>query len=196
MVARRNLCVFCSSSGAAAPEFFAAAREAGRTLVQRGYDLIFGGANVGLMGAVADAVRDSGGRITGVIPAVIREKGIAYLDAHELIDATTMKHRKQEMEDRADAFLILPGGIGTLDEFFEVLVHKQLRLHTKPIVALNTNGFFDPLAALLERVIEQSLAHAVTRDLYAICDTVEEAFTALETAPALPEESKWIGPRG
>lgn len=196
MVARRNLCVFCSSSAAARPEFFEAARATGHTLVEHGYDLVFGGANVGLMGAVADAVAERQGRIVGVIPEVIREKGIAYQDAHELIDATTMKHRKQEMEDRSDAFLVLPGGVGTLDEFFEVLVHKQLRLHEKPIVAVNTAGFFDPLVGLMDRVIDERLAHGATRQLYAVAPTVPAAFAALSAPQAMPEAGKWIGPRG
>jgi hypothetical protein len=141
----KSLCVFCGSSKGVNPAFAEAAIQTGKLLAERNIRLVYGAGNVGLMGVIADAVLENGGEVLGVIPDFLKAKEICHTGLTELIVTQTMHQRKQIMEERSDGVVVLPGGFGTLDEFFEILTWKQLRLHNKPIGMLNVHGFYDPL---------------------------------------------------
>lgn len=150
-----SVCVFCGSSRGAHPEYGEAARQIGRAVAARGLTLVYGGGNVGLMGEVADAVVAAGGRVVGVIPQSLAEWEVAHTGLSELHIVGSMHERKQQMAEMADAFIALPGGIGTFEELFEILTWAQLGLHQKPCAVLNVRGYFDPLLTLLDRAVEE-----------------------------------------
>ena len=150
-----SVCVYCGSRTGATPEFATLAREVGRWIGANDGQLVYGGGNTGLMGAVADATLESGGRVVGVIPKALVEREFAKLDCTELHVVDTMHDRKQMMAERADAFLALPGGIGTFEELFEVWTWRQLGYHDKPIGLLDAAGYYGPLLAFLQ----SSVAH-------------------------------------
>ena len=187
-----NICVFSSSSDAIAPEFFAAAADLGRAIAQRRHTVVYGGCSVGLMGAVARAAHEAGGRVIGVIPDFIRERGLAYDPADELVVTHSMRERKAVMEDRADAFIALPGGFGTLEEMLEIITLKQLQRHAKPVLFLNVGGFYDPLAALFEHMYEQRFAKQVYRGLYEFVPDVASAYAYLDSYQPPEIASKWF----
>jgi uncharacterized protein (TIGR00730 family) len=166
------LCVYCGSSGAVAEIYRAAASELGASLAQAGIELVFGGGKVGLMGLLADAALARGGRVAGIIPVGLRDAELAHHGVSELIVVDTMHARKALMAERADAFAILPGGVGTLDETFETLSWKQLGLHDKPIFLVDVAGYWAPLRALLDRVVEAGFARPATHDLLEVVPTV------------------------
>ncbi len=149
-----SLCVFCSSSDNVPSAFRADAEALADRLVAAGINLVYGGGSVGLMGVLADRVLSRGGTVTGVIPRFLSEKELAHGRLTELILTETMHERKQEMSRRAEAFAVLPGGFGTMEEFFEILTWKQLHLHDRPIVVANTEGWFDPILAWFENAVE------------------------------------------
>ena len=176
----RAVTVFSSSSTAVDDVYFAAARDLGAALASRGWTTVYGGNNVGPMGALADAARAGGGRVVGVTPRLFVDKNVADTACDELIVCDTMRQRKQLMEDRGDAFLTLPGGLGTFEEFFEIAVGRFLGLHAKPVVLLNVDGFYDPMIALIENGIR---THFVRPDAWAVVKvaaTVQEAMAHLE----------------
>jgi hypothetical protein len=175
-----SICVFSSSSDAVAPHFFRAAEEVGALLAREGMTLIYGGGKVGLMGALAGAVHRHGGKVIGVIPQYLRREEIAYEAADELIVTMDMRERKAVMEARADAFLSLPGGFGTLDEILEILTLKQLRQHAKPVVFLNTENFFGPLLDLFEHLYTHQFAKTESRQIYHVAPRPEEVFAHLK----------------
>lgn len=146
----RSICVYCGASHGANPAFTHAATALGRAIAARGLALVYGGGSVGLMGAVADATLASGGQAIGVITELLRDKELAHKRLTRLEVVTTMHARKLAMADLADAFVVLPGGYGTLDEMFEIIAWAQLGIHGKPIALLNTHRFFDPLMAFLD----------------------------------------------
>lgn len=189
----KKMTVYCSSSDALEESYYEAAQELGATLVQHRYDLVFGGSNVGLMGTLAHAVHSSGGKVTGVIPEFIRNKGIAYDASDELIVTKDLRERKKIMENMADAFIALPGGFGTLEEILEVLTLKQLQVHTKPVILLNVNGFYDPLIAFFEFISERRFARKDHREMYFAADSCESAFEFLNAYKPFIAKSKWIG---
>jgi uncharacterized protein (TIGR00730 family) len=168
----RSLCVYCGSSGAVAEIYRAAASELGACLAASGIELVFGGGKVGLMGLMADAALAKGGRVTGIIPVGLRDAELAHQGVSELVVVDTMHARKALMAERAGAFAILPGGIGTLDETFETLSWKQLGLHDKPIFLVDVAGYWAPLRALLDRVVDAGFARPATRDLLEVVPTV------------------------
>lgn len=188
---QKAICVFCSSSESVAPAYFDVAAELGVTLAQRNYALVYGGTNVGLMGTVARAAHAGGGCVIGIVPQTIHARGIAFETADELIITRDLRERKGVMEERADAFIALPGGFGTLEEVVEVITLKQLQTHAKPIILLNTNGFYDPLIALFEHFYEQRFAKPDQRQLYYFAPDVSSAFTYLDTYQPPHIESKW-----
>ena len=179
-MSKLSVCVYCSSSSRIEPAFGATGDEVGAELARRGHTLVYGGGSTGLMGRVARAVHAGGGRVVGVIPESMKSVEVAYLDADELIVTQTMRERKHEMDERADGFLVLPGGFGTLEELSEVITHRYLKFHDKPIVLLNTRGFYDHLIALFEHFIETGMAKDVYRDMYAVATSVDEALGLLE----------------
>lgn len=191
---RKSICVYCSSSDAVDSAYLDAARELGALIGRGGHSLIYGGATVGLMGALAQAVRREGGHVTGVIPVLFRDKGIAWHEADELIVTADLRERKADMERRADAFIALPGGFGTLEEIAEVLVLKQLRQHTKPIVFLNTGGFYDPLLAFFEQLYRGKFSKSEYRKLYFIAPDPAAAIQHVETYVPPKLADKWFRP--
>ena len=187
-----NICVYCSSSDVVAPVFFEAADTLGRLIAQRGDTLIYGGASIGLMGALARAVKAGGGRVIGVMPQRLSAEPITFAEADEFVVTRDIRERKARMEALADAFLVLPGGFGTLEELTEILTLRQLREHTKPVVLLNIEGFYEPLIALFEHYYREGFAKP-WRDLYAVSRNAEDALTYLDAyEPTLPPR-KWIG---
>jgi uncharacterized protein (TIGR00730 family) len=161
----RSICVFCGASTGRDPRYAAAATSVGRTLAERGIELVYGGGRLGLMGAVADAALTAGGRVTGVIPAGLVERELAHRGVTELRIVSTLHERKAVMAELSDGFLALPGGLGTLEELAEVLSWAQLGLHRKPIGALDVGGFFGPLVGHLDHAAREGFVSEDHRDL-------------------------------
>ncbi len=177
-----TLCVFCASAEGARPEYRQAAEELGTVLAQRGIGLVYGGATAGLMGAVANAALAGGGKVIGVIPHVLVDKEVVHTGCTELHVVDTMHTRKALMGERADAFLILPGGYGTFEELFEVLAWQTLRLHSKPMCLLNTSGFYDGLLRFLDTCVAEGVLKPQARHILMVANTVEEALQKIEAA--------------
>ncbi len=175
-----SLCVFCGSATGADPRFADTARALGRACAERGIAVVYGGASVGLMGIVADATLDAGGRVIGVLPHALasREIGHTRLTQLELVDS--MAERKQRMADLSDAFVAIPGGIGTMDELFEVWTWGYLGVHQKPCAVLNVGGFYDHLLAWVKHAEGAGLVKPVQRDMLRVADSVGDLFTVLE----------------
>ena len=193
MVAVRAVCVFCGSSAPADPRYRDAAQALGALIARRNVTLVYGGGSVGLMGNLADAALDHGGRVIGVIPAGLFAREINHTGLTELREVTSMHERKRLMYDLSDAFVALPGGLGTLEELAEVATWSQLGLHSKPVVLLNVGGFWDPLLAQLDLMTRTDLLKPAGRDLIRQARSAEEALSVLTAAaPAQPE--KWITP--
>ncbi|HWX25010.1 MAG TPA: TIGR00730 family Rossman fold protein [Vicinamibacteria bacterium] len=163
-----RVCVFCGSSGGARPDYAAAATEVGRLLVERGHGIVYGGGSQGLMGCLVAAVHQAGGEIVGVIPEDLMRREIASPFVTELRVVPTMHARKALMHDLASAFLVLPGGLGTLEELFETLTWAQLGLHRKPIGLLDVAGYFQPLLALFEQAIAEGFIAEKQRGLFKV----------------------------
>jgi uncharacterized protein (TIGR00730 family) len=163
-----RLCVFAGSNPGGHPRYRQAAEELGHALVERHVDLVYGGARIGLMGAVADAVLAGGGQVVGVIPADLVAKEVAHEGLTELRVVSSMHARKAMMADLADAFVALPGGWGTVEEFFEILTWAQLGLHEKPCGLLNVRGYFDPLLSFVDRSIEERFVRRESRAMIAV----------------------------
>jgi uncharacterized protein (TIGR00730 family) len=171
---RKSIAVFCAAAEGARPGYRAAAEELGRALAAKQIGLIYGGARVGLMGAVADAALADGGHVVGVIPHVLVDKEIAHEGVTELHVTTTMHTRKALMAEKADAFLILPGGFGTFEEMFEVLAWQTLKIHSKPVVLLNTERFYDKMLEFLDVCDAEGMMRG-NRKILLVADTVDEA---------------------
>lgn len=178
----RRLCVYCGSAGAVDERYRAAARELGECLARARIDLVFGGGRIGLMGVLADAVLAQGGRVVGIIPELLRDAELAHAEASELVIAGSMHERKRLMAERADAFAILPGGIGTLDETFEIVTWRHLGLHDKPIFVVDVAGYWRPLRALLDHLVRQGFAAPLVPRLLTVVPDVAALMTALAHA--------------
>jgi uncharacterized protein (TIGR00730 family) len=179
----RRLCVYCGSSGTVDRQYREAATELGARLAAAGIGLVFGGGRVGLMGLLADAALAGGGEVIGIIPSRLRDAELAHPGATELVVVESMHERKRLMAEKADAFAVLPGGIGTLDEMFEILSWKQLGLHGKPILLADIGGYWAPLRALLDDVVTKGFARPETRDLLRVVPTVAALMATLEAEP-------------
>jgi uncharacterized protein (TIGR00730 family) len=190
------IAVYCSSSSQIAPEFQAAARELGRLIGERGHSLVYGGCHVGLMGEIARAVHDHGGTVCGVIPESIHARGLAYERCEELLVTPDMRERKAAMEERADAFVALPGGFGTLEEVLQAVTLKVLQYHSKPIVLINVKGFYDKLLAFFEHLYAAGFAHAELRGLYTVVGTTEEAMKHVESHRPAEAPATWLSTQG
>ncbi|OHD57510.1 MAG: Rossman fold protein, TIGR00730 family [Spirochaetes bacterium GWF1_51_8] len=175
----RTICVFASSSDHVRRTFFEKSEELGRLIAASGDHVIFGAGEIGLMGAVGRAVKSGGGRVIGVIPEVLNRKGIVFENPDELVVTKTMGERKEIMETRADAFIALPGGFGTLEEILEVITLKQLGYHRKPIVFLNTSGFYSSLSDLFDELFRERFIDELFRDLYYIAAEPKEVIDYL-----------------
>jgi uncharacterized protein (TIGR00730 family) len=192
----KAICVYSSSSDAVSSNFFEAARALGAEMARREHPLVYGGSDVGLMGAIARSVHEHGGKVIGVIPEALLDWGVAYKDADELIVTKGMRERKAIMEERAEAFVALPGGFGTLEEVFEILTLKQLQYHTKPIALLDVDGFYEPFNKLCEHMYEQKFAQPSHRQLYRVTPDIDSLFAYLETYQPPTPAVKWTGSRG
>jgi uncharacterized protein (TIGR00730 family) len=168
------------------------AEELGALLAQRGITLVYGGGNVGLMGAMARSVHQHGGRVVGVIPHFMRTREIAYEAADELIVTKDLRERKAIMGERAEAFVALPGGFGTLEEILEVLTLRQLQTHQKPVAFLNTAGFFDPLLQMFERLYEHKFTKAEYRHCYHVAERPADVLDHFANHKPPPVTSKWF----
>jgi len=161
----KSVCVFCGGNPGKRPAYAIAARQLGEALAKGGLDLVYGGAHVGLMGVVADATLATGGKVYGVLPSFLAEKELAHLSLTDLRVVSSMHERKQAMSERADAFIAMPGGFGTMDELFEILTWAQLGLHQKPIALLNIEGYFDGLIHFIDHAVDERLLRPEHRDM-------------------------------
>jgi uncharacterized protein (TIGR00730 family) len=173
------ICVFCASAQNLAPEYLKLAEDTGAELATLGHFLVFGGGQVGMMGAVAKAARAAGGRTIGIVPEALRTAEMADLGSNELLFTATLADRKTLMIERSDAFLTLPGGLGTLDELFEVWTTASLGVHAKPVVVVNYNGFYDGMLTWLRRVAGAGMVRAKALESIVIVDSLSAALKAL-----------------
>jgi uncharacterized protein (TIGR00730 family) len=177
---KKSICVFCGSADGARPAYLDTARKLGQSIAQRGYGLVFGGATVGAMGAVADAALAEGGEVIGVIPDVIMDREIGHRGLTEQHVVRTMHERKALMASRSDAFIALPGGYGTMDEFIEIVTWAQLRIHAKPCVLLNVDGYYDRLLAFFDSAVDEGFIKPENRGLVQVASSVDEALGMIE----------------
>lgn len=187
----KSICVFTGSSSGSRIEYQKAAELLGRTIAERDLKLVYGGGNVGLMGILADAVLEAGGRVTGVIPSMLLDMEVAHMGLTELHVVNSMHERKEMMIAISDAFVTLPGGFGTLDELFEVATHGQLGFHHKPCGVLNVGGFFDPLLSFLDFTVEQEFVKPVHRDMLIVGSDPGPLLDRMSDYTP-PETDKWI----
>jgi uncharacterized protein (TIGR00730 family) len=188
----RAVCVFCGSRSGARPEFLASAQALGEELARRGLTLVYGGASVGLMGALADTVLSHGGRAVGVLPYTLQEREIGHAGLHELHLVNSMHDRKALMAQRADAFIAMPGGFGTFDELFEIVTWGQLGLHTKPMGLLDVGGYFQPLLAMIRRGVEDGFIPQAHEHPFAVSPSPSELLDRLQAGPTLKATEKWL----
>ncbi len=181
----QSVCLFCGSSDLSDPAYTEAARAFGAQTAAAGWRLVYGGGGVGLMGASARAAHAAGGRVLGVMPGFLRSRERLFDDVETLI-VPSMHERKTIMYDQSDAFVVAPGGVGTLEEVIEVLSWKRLDLHSKPVIFLNLNGFWEPLLAVMEHSIAEGMTPASFREAWVVCDTVEAAIAAMQTVGKTP----------
>ncbi len=177
-----NVCVYCGSSDGADPTTLAAATRFGTLMAKADVGLVYGGASIGVMGALARAVMAGGGRTLGVIPEFLSKAEVKMTGLTELVVTQSMHERKQLMFERSDAFVALPGGIGTLEELVEMLTWAQLGRHNHPIIIANLGGFWDPLVTLLDHMIQQKFMHSNIRRFYGVVDKVEDILPRIEAA--------------
>lgn len=177
----RSICVYCASSDQAPAVYLEAAKALGQIMAERQIDLIYGGGQVGLMGAVARSVHQYGGRVIGVIPDYLRTKELAYERADQLLVTSGLRERKAVMEQHAGAFITLAGGFGTLEETIECITLKQLKQHDRPIIILNTNGFYEDLLRQFDKFYQESIASEKCQDLFSILSQPADAVNAIES---------------
>jgi uncharacterized protein (TIGR00730 family) len=190
----RRLCVFCGSSSGAYSAYAHAAQTVARLLCRRGIELVYGGGNVGLMGTLADACLQAGGRVIGVIPQALADKEVAHTGLTELRVVSSMHERKSVMADLSDAFIALPGGYGTWEELFEVLSWSQLGILGKACGLLNVDGYYDPLLELADKAVSQGFLREAHRDLLLSDDDPDRLLERLSSY-SVPTVEKWIGRR-
>lgn len=192
-MALNNICVYCGSQPGRDPAFASAARALGHEMVARRLGLVYGGAQVGLMGEIADTVLAAGGTVVGVMPRGLVEREVAHEELTELLVTDSMHERKTTMASRADAFVAMPGGIGTLEELFEIWTWQQLGMHAKPCGLLNVDGYFDALIAFLDHAVSQGFVRPGRRLTLLVSESPSELLDALERFQAPPSQ-QWIGP--
>ncbi|CAN1574571.1 COG1611 Predicted Rossmann fold nucleotide-binding protein [Flavobacteriaceae bacterium] len=187
----KRITVFCGSSSGTEEIYTSKATLLGETLAKRNIELVYGGAKVGLMGAVADGVLSEGGKVIGVLPNFLGSKEIAHPKLTQLILVDTMHERKTKMNDLSDGVIALPGGFGTLDELFEMLTWAQLGLHKKPIAILNVDGYYDALIVFVQTMVDKGLLKEVNQQMLLVSDTIDELLDKMENYVA-PKVGKWI----
>ena len=186
-----SITIFCGSNSGTDPVFTNQALALGQTLAQLDIQVVYGGAKIGMMGAVADAALSSGGKVIGVIPWFLRKKEVAHEHLTELIMVESMHERKMKMHELSDGVIALPGGFGTLEELFEMLTWAQLGLHKKPIGILNIAGFYDALSALIQTMTDLGFLKESNRKMLLISDDIEDLLSQMKNYVA-PEVGKWI----
>lgn len=179
----KRVAVYAASSSQVSSEYIDAAAELGRTLAAEGIEIVYGAGKVGLMGALADAALDAGGKVTGVIPQFMVDNGWCREKLTNLIVTSDMHTRKEKIVSLADATIALPGGVGTLEELMEIITWKQLGLYADPIVILNTRGYFNPLKEMLGRAVEEKFMREIHRNLWSIADTPRQAADLIRNTP-------------
>ncbi len=184
----RSVCVFCGSKMGDDPAWAEAAERLGVLLAEQGIRLIYGGGRIGLMGVVAGAVMRAGGRVTGVIPDFLMKLEVGDTGVTDLVVVDSMHERKRRMFELADGFVVLPGGLGTLDETFEIVTWKQLRQHSKPIVVLNVNGYWNPFLGMVRAIVGGGFAHPAITDLFSVAERADDVIPALRAAPEVDEQ--------
>jgi uncharacterized protein (TIGR00730 family) len=187
----RRICVFCGSSPGARPGYREAAVELGRTLAARGIGLVYGGARVGLMGALADAALGAGGDVIGVIPQMLLDKEVGHGGLTELRVVESMHQRKQAMADLSGGFIAMPGGMGTIEELAEILTWAQLGVHAKPVGVLNVAGYFEKLLGFLDHAVAERFLRPANRELLLVEDTPAALLDRMAAWAPLPVE-KWL----
>lgn len=187
----KSITVFCGASAGNDPIYVSVARVVGATLASAGVRVIYGGACIGVMGAVADAALEAGGHVVGVIPYFLRSREVAHYGLSDLIITETMHERKMKMQELCDGFIALPGGFGTLEELFEVLTWAQLGLHTKPIGLLNTDGYYDSLIAMADDMVTRGFLKPVYRNMLLTSDEIGDLLHQMQAYTA-PEVEKWL----
>ncbi|HZL46070.1 MAG TPA: TIGR00730 family Rossman fold protein [Opitutaceae bacterium] len=187
----RLICVYCSSSDQLDAKYYREAERFSRQLVAHGWGLVYGGGNRGVMGVVGRTVKAAGGHVVGIIPEFMKTRELALDDANELITVTTLRERKQRMEERADGFVTLPGGIGTLEEFTEMLTLRYLNLVHKPMILVNQDGFYDDLLRFFERVTREHFKSTGLHDLFTAVNTVDEVWPHLEQPKPFTADELW-----
>src|SRR5207344_474102 len=189
----RSICVYCGSSPGTNPEFAEIARAFGQILAENGITLVYGGGARGLMGALARAVHENGGRVVGIIPDFLKSRERMFAGAEEIVVTRDMHERKRLMFERADAFVALPGGVGTLEELVEQLTWAQLGRHNKPILIANINGFWDGLLGLFEHMDRAGYIHSAARLSFLVADKIDDIVPALRAAAAAVSEAEKAG---
>lgn len=179
VAAAGRICVYCGSSDGADPDYIASAKQLGQAIVDSGFELVYGGANRGLMGAVADSVLDMGGRVIGIMPRSLVNLEVAHQGLTELIICESMHERKAQMADMSAQFIAMPGGLGTFEELFEIWTWSQLGLHQKPFGILNVKGYYDHLTAFLDHATREGFIKSGHRDMLAISDSPAGLLAAL-----------------
>lgn len=188
-----HIVVYCGSNLGNKPAYFEAAQAMGKAIAERGSTLVYGGGKIGLMGTVADAALAEGGQVIGVIPTFLREKEVAHLGLSQLIETADMTERKNKMIELADAFIALPGGLGTYEELFEVVSQAQLRLHAKPVGVLNIGGFFDGLLAMMQQTADEGFMPQANMSLLCVADNPADLLQKMADYRFV-EAQKWVAP--
>lgn len=190
----KSLCVYCGSSDRGSPTHHDAALHLGGLMAKAGIRLVYGGGRIGMMGRIADAVMERGGEVIGIIPQFLEQVEVGHSGVTQLIVTDNMHDRKQKMAEMSDAFLIMPGGLGTLEETFEILTWKQLGLHQKPVIIADIEGYWHHLTELIDHMIAENYAKAENRALFHVIDNIDELLPALSAMPAFdPDvEAKWL----
>lgn len=185
----RSLCVLCGSREGTDPVYRQAAIQLGRLIAERNMRLVYGGGSIGMMGTIADAVLSAGGEVVGVVPDFLIRYEVGHRQLTDLVITDSMHDRKRRMFEMADAFIVLPGGMGTLDETFELITWRQLRLHDAPIIILDVDGYWTPLLLLIDAVIATGFADPATTELFSVARTPEEVLQQIGDVPPPKEHA-------
>ncbi|WP_417797531.1 TIGR00730 family Rossman fold protein [Terasakiella pusilla] len=184
----KSLCVFCGSRVGNDPEYVLEAKRLAKKMAEEGIEFVYGGGSIGIMGTLAEEVLANGGRVTGIIPDFLQKLEVGHHGLTELIVTDSMHERKRTMFERSDGFIVMPGGLGTLDETFEILTWKQLRLHDKPVIVLDCKDYWKPFEQLVDATIEGGFAHEGVKGLYNVAKNTDEVFESFKTIPNVQKE--------
>lgn len=188
---KKTLCIYCSSSNDLPEKFYKISKELGEMLAQKGYNMVYGGSTRGMMGTIADNALKNGAEVIGVMPEKFQDWGLQQPNLTKLIITKDMRERKATMEKHADAFIAMPGGFGTFEEIFEILVAKQLNYHNKPVIFMNFDGYYDNMFKMFDTVYQNNFAKQETKTLYFIANTLDEMFDYIQKYQAKEFVMKW-----